>query len=76
MPSKVKSHPIRAFTGKVELNSACKMESLRARCSPSHYSFMQHAVTLGRAQPDFNSSLEEVGDGDKGNSILVGCTPQ
>lgn len=33
------------------------------------------SVTLGRAQPDFNSSQEEIENRDKGERILVGCTP-
>lgn len=33
------------------------------------------SVTLGRAQPDFNSSQEEIEKRDKGNSVLAGCTP-
>lgn len=33
------------------------------------------SVTLGRAQPDFNSSQEEIENRDKGNSVLAGCTP-
>lgn len=33
------------------------------------------SVTLGRAQPDFNSSQEEIEKRDKGNSVLAGSTP-